>query len=64
MLFITHNLPLVRGIADYAMVLRRGKVVEEGTTEDVFSRPSDPYTRSLLTGDLDLSAEHASVLEP
>ena len=51
MLFITHNLPLVLSIAADVMVLRGGKVLEAGPTEDVFTRPSNPYTRSLLVGD-------------
>ena len=51
MLFITHNLPLVLSIAADVVVFRGGKVLEAGPTEDVFTRPSNPYTRSLLVGD-------------
>jgi peptide/nickel transport system ATP-binding protein len=47
-LFITHDLAVVRQVADRICVLRRGQVVEEGATLDVLERPQDPYTRELL----------------
>jgi peptide/nickel transport system ATP-binding protein len=48
LLFITHNLALVRSIAQHVVVLHEGRVVERGTTDDVLSRPSDEYTIRLL----------------
>lgn len=47
-LFISHNLAVVRQMADDVTVLRNGKVVETGTVEDVFERPKAAYTRELL----------------
>jgi peptide/nickel transport system ATP-binding protein len=47
-IFITHDLGVVAEIADRALVLYRGKVVEEGTVEDLFQRPKHPYTKGLL----------------
>ncbi|WP_062013045.1 ABC transporter ATP-binding protein [Aureimonas sp. AU4] len=47
-LFISHDLAVVRAIADTVSVLRAGKVVEEGCVEDVFVRPSAAYTRELI----------------
>jgi len=47
-IFITHDLGVVAEIADRALVLYRGKVVEEGTVEDLFRRPQHPYTKGLL----------------
>ncbi len=49
MLFITHNLALVRGIAQSVVVLSGGRVVERGAVEDVFERPRDPYTIRLMS---------------
>ena len=49
MLFITHNLALVRGIAQSVIVLSQGRVVEEGSVEEVFERPRDPYTIRLMS---------------
>ena len=48
MIFITHNLALVRSIAQYAVVLRNGTVAEAGPAEQILEHPSDPYTRRLV----------------
>lgn len=48
LLFITHNLALVRSIAQSVIVLSRGRVVERGAVEQVFDRPRDPYTVRLM----------------
>jgi peptide/nickel transport system ATP-binding protein len=48
MLFITHDLALVRDIADQVVVMREGEIREQGSVEQVFSAPRDPYTQALL----------------
>ena len=48
MLFISHDLNIVRFISDRIMVMYRGKVVETGDTEELFLHPSHPYTRVLM----------------
>ena len=47
-LFITHDLGVVRLVADTVSVMRRGEVVEAGQVEAVFKAPKDPYTRTLI----------------
>ncbi len=47
-LFITHNLGVVAQIADRVVIMYGGRVVEQGTVKEVFSRPRHPYTRGLL----------------
>jgi ABC-type oligopeptide transport system ATPase subunit len=47
-LFITHDLSLGNYISDRAVILHRGEVVEEGSTERVFGQPQHPYTQALL----------------
>ena len=47
-LFISHNLQVVRHIADAVLVMYLGKIVEEGPKDAIFARPAHPYTRALL----------------
>jgi peptide/nickel transport system ATP-binding protein len=48
-LFVTHNLPLVRSIAQHVAVMHHGQIIESGPTETVLQAPSGQYTRRLLT---------------
>ncbi len=48
LLFITHDLGIVRKIAQRVCVMKDGKIVEQGTVERVFSAPEHPYTQALL----------------
>jgi len=47
-LFITHDLSIVRNITDRVLVMKAGKIVEEGATRKIFTQPKHPYTRKLL----------------
>ena len=46
--FISHNLPVVRLVADRIVVMYLGKIAETGTTEQTFAEPQHPYTKALL----------------
>lgn len=51
-LFISHNLSIVRHLCDRVLVMHLGQVVEEGGTDEVFTTPRHPYTQLLLTSEL------------
>jgi ABC-type microcin C transport system duplicated ATPase subunit YejF/ABC-type microcin C transport system permease subunit YejE len=51
LLFITHDLGIVRRVADRICVMRHGKIVEQGATPDVLARPRHPYTQILLAAE-------------
>ncbi len=51
LLFITHDLGIVRKLADRVCVMKEGKIVEQGEVERVFTAPAHPYTRALLAAE-------------
>jgi microcin C transport system ATP-binding protein len=55
-LFISHDLKVVRALADEVVVLRHGKVVERGPAQQVFSAPQTPYTQALIAAAFNLEA--------
>ncbi|MGH6865403.1 MAG: ABC transporter ATP-binding protein, partial [Methyloceanibacter sp.] len=61
-LFISHDLKVVRALANSIIVLRHGKVVEQGTARTVFSKPKTDYTKALLAAAFELEATGGSVV--
>ena len=57
-LFISHDLKVVRALSNYVVVLKNGKVVEEGTADAIFASPQAPYTKALLAAAFDLAVVH------
>ncbi len=53
-IFISHDLAVVRALADYVIVMKEGLVVEEGPTDDLFDTPQTAYTRDLMRAAFDL----------
>jgi microcin C transport system ATP-binding protein len=51
MLMITHDLTIVRKVADRVMVMNQGEIVERGTVTEIFQRPQHPYTKRLLASE-------------
>ncbi|MEM1307229.1 MAG: ABC transporter ATP-binding protein [Pseudomonadota bacterium] len=61
-LFISHDLKVVRALSNYVIVMRGGKIVEQGPSEQIFAAPQTDYTRALLAAAFDLEAR--DVAEP
>ena len=64
-LFITHDLNSVRSLAHYVAVMRHGKIIEQGPTEEIFANPKEAYTRELLEAELPIEVrEEVETLVP
>jgi microcin C transport system ATP-binding protein len=61
-LFISHDLKVIRALCNYVIVMRNGKVVEEGPAAEVFSNPKEDYTKALLAAAFDISVLHKAAL--
>ena len=55
-LFISHDLKVVRALAHDVLVMRAGRVVEQGPADEIFERPRDPYTRALMAAAFEMQA--------
>lgn len=62
MLFITHNLAVVRHVGHRVLVMYRGRLVEAATREDLFAAPAHPYTRELLAAAR--AGSYSAILRP
>jgi len=61
-IFISHDLRVVAALACRLLVMRHGKVVEEGPAAEVFANPKDPYTRALLAAAFKLETSPEGVV--
>jgi len=61
-LFISHDLRVVRAMAHRIVVLRQGRVVEQGPADEIFDRPTNPYTKALMAAAFNLEADESGVV--
>jgi microcin C transport system ATP-binding protein len=61
-LFISHDLKVVAALASKLIVMRNGKVVEEGPSAEIFARPRSPYTKALFSAAFNLEAAPSNVV--
>ncbi len=59
-LFISHDLRVVRALSNHVIVMRNGKVVEEGPSERIFTAPETDYTKALLAAAFNLEVRHVA----
>jgi microcin C transport system ATP-binding protein len=62
-MFISHDLRVVRALADEVIVLRGGKVMEHGPAEQIFNRPQHGYTQALMAAAFNLEAVETGVVK-
>lgn len=61
-LFISHDLKVVRALAHEVLVMRQGRVVEQGSSAQIFDAPADPYTQALMAAAFELKADTSGVV--
>jgi microcin C transport system ATP-binding protein len=61
-LFISHDLKVVRALCNYVVVLKSGKVVEEGPADEIFNNPQALYTKALLAAAFELTVVHRTAM--
>jgi microcin C transport system ATP-binding protein len=61
-LFISHDLKVVRAVSHDIVVMRRGKIVEQGPASEIFANPQQAYTRALMAAALEMKADDSGVV--
>ena len=61
-MFISHDLKVVRALADYIIVMRQGVAIEEGPTTQIFDHPQNEYTKALMAAAFELEAVDSDVV--
>ena len=61
-MFISHDLKVVRALANRVIVMKDGRVVEEGSADEIFDSPRDPYTKALIAAAFDLETAPAGAV--
>jgi microcin C transport system ATP-binding protein len=61
-LFISHDLKVIRALSDQIIVMRQGKVVEQGDAETILDNPTHPYTQALMSAAFDLAVTDISAV--
>ena len=60
-LFVSHDLKVVRALANWIIVMRDGEIVEQGPADEVFDRPQNQYSRALFAAALDMATDEEAL---
>jgi microcin C transport system ATP-binding protein len=61
-MFISHDLRVVRALANHVVVMQNGKIVEEGSAENIFAAPRTDYTKALFAAAFNLETAASSAV--
>jgi len=61
-MFISHDLRVVRALSNYVMVMKDGRVVEQGEAREVFTNPKTDYTKALMAAAFELETAHTGAV--
>ena len=62
-MFISHDLKVVKALANEVIVMRQGRVVEQGSSKQIFEDPQTEYTKALMAAAFDIKATHSTAIE-
>jgi microcin C transport system ATP-binding protein len=61
-MFISHDLRVVRALSNYVIVMKDGKVVEQGEAREIFNTPKTDYTKALMAAAFELETAHTGAV--
>ena len=61
-MFISHDMHVVQALSDYVVVMKDGKIVEQGPADEIFHDPQEPYTKALMAAAFEIAVVEAQTI--